>query len=424
MHLGKAYGTYVRRGGYKDVVIGRDGRQSSPKFKEVLIKAILGTGCNVTDLDLVPTPLVYFSLFHLDKEGGVVVTGSHNPPEYNGFKICVGKETIFGQQIQALKKIIEEEAYEKGEGEYNTYQIIPDYMNFIKKNIKIKGKHKVVIDAGNGVSGLVAPKLFMTMGNEVIPLYCEVDGRFPYHFADPTVMANLADLIATVKKQGAEVGFAYDGDGDRLGVIDENGHVLWGDQLLIIFSRDILKTYPGAKVIGEVKCSHLLFDDILNRGGKPIMWKVGHSLIKNKLKKEKAVLAGEMSGHIFFNDRYFGFDDAIYASLRFLEIMDKTGQSPSELISDLPKTYFTPEIRVPCADEIKFKVVKEAQSYFSKHFKTVTIDGVRIIFEDGWALIRASNTQPVLVLRFEAMSQRKLDEIKEMVETKLKELKK
>jgi len=420
-HLGKAYGTYIRRLGYKEVVIGRDGRLSSPKLKEVLVKGILSTGCNVTDVGVCPTPVVYFSIFHLDKEGGIAVTGSHNPPEYNGFKICAGKETLFGEQIQKLRKIMEKEDYEKGQGDYKTYDIIPDYLDFLNKNIRIERKHKVVIDAGNGVAGIVALPAFEGKGCEVMPLYCEIDGNFSHHFPDPTVIENLKDLIDTVKKERADVGFAYDGDGDRLGVVDENGNILWGDQLLIIFSRDILKEHPGAKIIGEVKCSQLLFEDIARHGGKPIMWKVGHSVIKNKLKEEKALLAGEMSGHLFFADRFFGFDDAVYASLRFLEVMDKTGKKPSELISDLPKTYYTPEIRIPCPDEIKFDVVKKAQEYFSKHFNTVTIDGVRIILDDGWALIRSSNTQPVLVLRFEAQSEKRLNEIRKMVEEKLKE---
>jgi len=311
--------------------------------------------------------------------------------------------------------------YETGQGSYDTYDIIPDYLDFLNKDVFISKKHKIVIDAGNGVAGITALPAFKKKGCDVIPLYCEVNGHFPYHFPDPTVIENIKDLISTVKKEKSEVGFAYDGDGDRLGVVDENGNILWGDQLLIIFARDILKTYPGAKVIGEVKCSQLLFEDIASHGGKPIMWKVGHSVIKNKLKEEKALLAGEMSGHLFFADRFFGFDDAVYASLRFLEIMDKMGKRPSELIADLPKTYSTPEIRISCPDEIKFDVVKKAQDYFSKHFKTITIDGVRIIFEDGWALVRASNTQPVLVLRFEAQIEKRLNEIRQMVEEKLKE---
>ncbi len=420
-HLGKAYGTYVRRHGFENVVIGYDGRQSSPHLKEVLIEGILSTGCHVTELGICPTPVLYFSIFHLNKEGGIAITGSHNPPEYNGFKICVGKETIFGSQIQELRRLIETQDYETGQGSLDRYDIIPDYLNFLKENITIKKSHKIVLDAGNGVAGLTAGRIFEMLGCEAICLYCDVDGTFPNHHPDPTVMANLEDIINTVRDQQAEVGFAYDGDGDRIGVIDEKGNILWGDQLLIIFARDILKEHPGAKIIGEVKCSQLLFDDIAKHGGVPIMWKVGHSLIKGKLKEEKALLAGEMSGHIFFADRYFGFDDAVYASLRFLEIMDKTGKRPSELIADLPKTYSTPEIRTECPEEIKFKIVKMAQEYFPKHYKTVTIDGVRIIFDDGWALIRASNTQPVLVLRFEAHSEKRLEEIRSLVEGKLRE---
>ena len=419
-HLGKAYGTYVRRSGLRDVVVGRDGRMSSEGFQEAVTKGILSTGCNVTDIGLCPTPVVYFSIFHLNKEGGIAVTGSHNPPDYNGFKICVGKETIYGKQIQVLKALIENADYEKGSGRLDSYNIIPDYLNFLRKNIKIHGPIKVVIDAGNGVTGITAPKILEDMGCKVFPLYCEVDGSFPNHIADPTVIENLKDLIEKVKEVKADVGFAYDGDGDRLGVVDENGNILWGDQLLMIFSRDILKRNPGAKIIGEVKCSQLLFDDIKKHGGQPIMWKVGHSLIKNKLKQEKALLAGEMSGHTFFADRYFGFDDAVYACLRLLEILTQKGQKLSEILADVPKVYSTPEIRTECPEEIKFKVVERAQEYFSKHYNSVTIDGVRIIFDDGWALIRASNTQPALVLRFEATRTERLEEIKNMVEEKLR----
>ncbi len=419
-HLGKAYGTYVKRSGFKDVAIGRDGRKSSEAFQKAIIKGILSTGCNVTDIGLCPTPVVYFSIFHLNKEGGIAVTGSHNPPEYNGFKICVGKETIYGKQIQALRTLIENADYEKGSGRIDSYEIIPDYLNFLKENIKIHGPIKVVIDAGNGVTGITAPNILKDLGCKVFPLYCEVDGSFPHHIADPTVIENLKDLIEKVREVKADVGFAYDGDGDRLGVVDENGNILWGDQLLMIFSRDILKRNPGVKIIGEVKCSQLLFDDIKKHSGQPIMWKVGHSLIKNKLKEEKALLAGEMSGHIFFADRYFGFDDAVYACLRLLEILTDNRQKLSEILADVPKLYSTSEIRTECPEEIKFKVVERAQSYFSKHYDSITIDGVRIVFDDGWALVRASNTQPVLVLRFEATSKERLGEIKKMVEGKLK----
>lgn len=418
-HLGKAYGTYVRRSGLRDVVIGRDGRTSSVGFQEAMTKGILSTGCNVTDIGLCPTPVVYFSIFHLDKNGGIAVTGSHNPPDYNGFKICVGKETIYGKQIQVLRTLIENTDYEKGSGKRYSYNIIPDYLNFLRKNTKIHGPIKVVIDAGNGVTGITAPKILEDMGCKVFPLYCEVDGSFPNHIPDPTIVENLKDLIGKVKEVKADVGFAFDGDGDRLGVVDENGNILWGDRLLMIFSRDILKRNPGAKIIGEVKCSQLLFDDIKKHGGQPIMWKVGHSLIKSKLREEKALLAGEMSGHIFFKDRYFGFDDAVYACLRLLEILTKNGQKLSEILADVPKVYSTPEIRTECPEQIKFKVVERAQSYFIKHYDSITIDGVRIVFDDGWALIRASNTQPVLVLRFEATSKERLEEIKRMVEEKL-----
>ena len=419
-HLGRAYGTYIRRLGLRDVVVGRDGRLSSKGFQEAITRGILSTGCNVTDIGLCPTPVLYFSIFHLDKEGGIAVTGSHNPKNYNGFKICAGKETIYGRQIQELRTLIENEDYEKGSGRIDSYDIIPDYLNFLKENIKASGPLKVVIDAGNGVTGITAPRILKEIGCEVFSLYCEVDGNFPHHIADPTVIENLKDLIGKVKEVKADVGFAYDGDGDRLGVVDENGEILWGDQLLMIFSRDILKKNPGAKIIGEVKCSQLLFDDIKKHGGQPIMWKVGHSLIKNKLKEENALLAGEMSGHIFFKDRYFGFDDAVYACLRLVEILTQGGQRLSEILADVPKVYSTPEIRTECPEEIKFKVVERAKEYFGKQYNCVTIDGVRIIFDDGWALIRASNTQPALVLRFEARSKERLEEIKGMIEQRLK----
>jgi len=419
-HLGRAYGTYIRRLGLRDVVVGRDGRLSSKGFQEAITRGILSTGCNVTDIGLCPTPVLYFSIFHLDKEGGIAVTGSHNPKNYNGFKICAGKETIYGRQIQELRTLIENEDYEKGSGRIDSYDIIPDYLNFLKENIKASGPLKVVIDAGNGVTGITAPKILKEIGCEVFSLYCEVDGNFPHHIADPTVIENLKDLIGKVKEVKADVGFAYDGDGDRLGVVDENGEILWGDQLLMIFARDILKKNPGAKIIGEVKCSQLLFDDIKKHGGQPIMWKVGHSLIKNKLKEENALLAGEMSGHIFFKDRYFGFDDAVYACLRLVEILTQGGQRLSEILADVPKVYSTPEIRTECPEEIKFKVVERAKEYFGKRYNCVTIDGVRIIFDDGWALIRASNTQPALVLRFEARSKERLEEIKGMIEERLK----
>lgn len=420
--IGLAYGTMVRQKDLKEVTVGRDGRLSSEKLQKALVNGILDTGCNVTDIGLCPTPLLYFSVLHLKKDGGVQVTGSHNPPDFNGFKIGIGKETLHGDAIQELKHIIEQRAFVPGKGSLSNYDIVPPYQEFITKSISIPRPMKVVIDAGNGTGGVIAPDIFRSLGCDVTPLFCELDGTFPNHWPDPTVPENLRDLQRTVVMQKAAFGVAYDGDADRLGVVDNKGNILFGDQLMILFSRQILKEHPGATIIGEVKCSRTLYEDIARQGGKPVMWKAGHSLIKSKMRQEGALLAGEMSGHIFFADRYFGFDDAIYASLRLAEIVANSDRPLNELLSDVPKTYFTPEIRVPCSDETKFGLVEKAKNYFKQHYQTIDTDGVRINFDDGWALIRASNTQPVLVLRFEASNPEGLSEIKDLVEEKLREL--
>ncbi|MFH1146826.1 MAG: phosphomannomutase/phosphoglucomutase [Pseudomonadota bacterium] len=417
-YIGLAYGTVLRSRGLKDVTVGRDGRLSSSRFQDALMRGIVDTGCDVTNIGLCPTPVLYFSIFHLEKDGGIQVTGSHNPPDFNGLKISIGKETIHGEAIQELRHIIEKRAFVSGRGLTSSFDIIPPYEDYLKKNIHL-APLKVVIDAGNGTGGLIAPGVFRALGCTVKTLYCDVDGTFPNHFADPTVPENLRDLQREVITEKADFGVAYDGDADRLGAIDEKGNILYGDQLLILFSRQILEKNPGATIIGEVKCSQTLYDDIANHGGRPVMWKAGHSLIKSKLRQEKALLAGEMSGHIFFADRYFGFDDAIYASLRLAEIVSQADRPLSGLLSDVPKTCSTPEIRVPCSDEYKFDVVRRAKEYFQARYKTIEIDGVRILFEDGWGLIRASNTQPVLVLRFEALSEERLAEIKNLVESKV-----
>ncbi len=420
--IGRAYGTTVRQRGLQDVIVGRDGRLSSECLQKALIGGILDTGCNVTDIGLCPTPVLYFAIFHLQKDGGIQVTGSHNPPEFNGFKICIGTETIYGKAIQELRHIIEANSFVSGNGTLTSFSIVPPYQNYLKQNISLQRPLKVVIDAGNGTGGLVAPDIFRYFGCEVNEVYCNVDGSFPNHFPDPTIPENLRDLINIVISRKADFGVGYDGDADRLGVVDEKGNILFGDQLLMLFARQILKTNPGATIIGEVKCSQSLYSDIAKNAGRPIMWKAGHSLIRSKLREEKALLAGEMSGHIFFADRYFGFDDAIYGSLRLAEIVSRSGHPLSELLSDVPTTFSTPEIRVPCPDESKFDVVERAKNYFQAHYRTIDIDGVRILFEDGWGLIRASNTQPVLVLRFEALSPERLSQIQGLVEGKLKEL--
>ena len=348
-----------------------------------------------------------------------MVTGSHNPPEFNGLKISVGKSTIFGEQIQDLRRLIEKGKFASGQGKVSQSEIIKPYQDHIKNNIQLKKKMKVVIDAGNGTAGLVAGPLLRALGCEVGELYCDVNGRFPYHFPDPTIPENLKDLIEFVKKTKADTGIGYDGDADRIGVVDDQGNILWGDQLMILFSRDILKSRKGATFIAEVKCSQNLFEDVQHHGGKAIMWKTGHSLIKEKMKNEKAVLGAEMSGHLFFADRYFGYDDAIYASCRLVELLSRTDQKLSQLLQDVPKTSITPEIRVDCPDEIKFQVVEKVKEELEKTYPIIDVDGVRVQFGDGWGLVRASNTQPVLVLRFEASTEKRLTEIKKWVEDKV-----
>ena len=418
--LGQGFGTHMVRLGRRELVVGRDGRLSSKTFKEALVEGLISTGCHVIDIGLCPTPVYYFSIFHLDKDGGMMVTGSHNPPEFNGFKVSVGKSTIFGEEIQNLRRLIEKGEFVVGKGYVSNEEISRPYQDYFKKNIHIEKKMRVVIDAGNGTGGVVAGPLLRDLGCEVEELYCEVDGRFPNHFPDPTIPGNLKDLIDRVKKNQADAGIGYDGDADRIGVVDDQGNIIWGDQLMILFSREILKYKKGAVFVAEVKCSQNLFNDIEKNGGKAIMWRTGHSLIKEKMKEERAALGGEMSGHIFFADRYFGYDDAIYASCRLIELLSKTDRKLSTLLSDVPKTFITPEIRVDCADEIKFKAVEKVKEELRKDYPVIDVDGARVKFEDGWGLVRASNTQPALVLRFEALTQDRLTEIRDLVEKKVK----
>lgn len=415
--LGKGIGTYFRQNKKRDVALGRDCRLSSPAYAQALTRGILSTGCKVEDLGIIPTPLLYFTMYYRKKEAGIIITGSHNPPEYNGFKIMVEMETLYGKDIQDIyaivkgKKFIEEESHTK-----SSYDILPQYQDYLLKDIRLQKKMKVVLDAGNGTAGVVASPIFKKLGCEVIELYCEMDGHFPNHHPDPTLPEALQELIQKVNETKADLGIAYDGDGDRIGVIDDEGNIIWGDQLMIIFARDILPSNPGAPIISEVKASKLLYDEIENLGGRPIMWKTGHSLIKKKIKQENALLAGEMSGHIFFADRYFGFDDAIYSSARLLEILSRSDKKLSQMLSNLPQTYYTPEIRVYASDEVKFKIVEEVKKELSRKYPIVDIDGVRAKYPKGWGLVRASNTQEVLVLRFEAETKGDLEAIKKEVE--------
>ena len=420
--LGRAMGTYLQRQGCKNLALGRDCRLSSTRLRDQLTQGLLSTGCGITDIGVCPTPLLYFSLHRLDCEGGVMITGSHNPAQYNGFKVAKGKLTIYGDQIQEVRKIAVSGDFMKGEGEREEVALLPEYHRYLAEAFgKLSNPSRVVVDAGNGTSALIAPQIYRDLGCEVIELYCTMDGNFPNHHPDPTVLENLQDLIQKVDQEKADVGIAFDGDSDRIGVVDDQGNVIWGDYLMILFSREVLRRRPGATIIGEVKCSQNLYDDIEKHGGRGIMWKAGHSLIKAKMKEEDAPLAGEMSGHMFFADRYFGYDDAIYGGARLLEILSESDQKISQMLADVPEVYNTPEIRVDCPEDMKFEVVAQAQAFFNGRYQTITVDGVRVLFDDGWGLVRASNTQPVLVLRFEAQSQERLEEIRTLMETKLQE---
>ncbi len=415
--LGKAIGTYFRRHNRSHVAVGKDCRLSSPAFSESLGKGLLSTGCDVTELGTIPTPLLYFSIYYKKIAAGIMITGSHNPPEYNGFKMMSGEDTLYGPDIQDIYQIVASGKFiHDKQGTKKTYDIIPEYSDYVVDNINMEKSLKVVVDAGNGTGGVVAVPIFKRLGCEVIDLFCEMDGNFPNHHPDPTLPEALETLITQVKESGADVGIAYDGDADRIGVVDDAGNIIWGDQLMILFARDIIPSHPGAPVISEVKASKLLYEEIERLGGRPIMWKTGHSFIKKKIKQEKALLAGEMSGHIFFADRFFGFDDAIYSSARLLEILSRSHQKLSTMFLDLPQTFHTPEIRIYASDAVKFKIVDLVKNELAKKHPIVDIDGVRAQFPHGWGLVRASNTQDVLVLRFEADTENDLVAIRKEIE--------
>ena len=435
--IGRAYGTMARQRGCRTVALGRDGRLTSPDLRDRVLAGITATGVNVVDIGVCPTPLLYFALYELPVDGGVMVTGSHNAAEYNGFKMCLEKTALHGEDIQELRRLIEAGAYASGAGTVSTASVIPSYLEYLKNHfagVHGEGMH-VVVDCGNGAASLVAKAALEQLGCRVTGLYDDLDGRFPNHHPDPTVVENLQDLIRAVTRHRADVGIAYDGDADRIGTIDEKGSIVWGDRLLLIFARDLLKDRPGSTVISEVKASQCLYEDIRKRGGNGVMWKTGHSVMKARMKEENAALAGEMSGHMFFADRYFGYDDAIYASCRLIEILSKTQAPLSSLLADLPPTQVTPEIRMECPDDVKFLVVEALRNRLveaarqprasNAHYpgpvirEVITIDGVRVCFDEGWGLIRASNTQPALVLRFEATSAEQLQAIRTYLEGEL-----
>ncbi|HVV16848.1 MAG TPA: phosphomannomutase/phosphoglucomutase [Polyangia bacterium] len=428
--LGRAVGAYFAEAGVERITLGRDCRLSSPRIHAAMKRELLASGLDVVDVGVLHSPGLYFSVFHLGVGGGVMITASHNPAEDNGFKIMCGKATIYGAEIQKLRDRVERRAFRTAvaPGRATDHAILGDYADTIVDNIKLGPRRfKLVIDGGNGTGGLAILPIAKRLGLDVDAIYCDADGRFPNHHPDPTVPENLADLIERVKATGAEMGIALDGDADRVGAVDGQGRIIWGDQLVMLFAREILQRLPGATFVSEVKCSQALFDDIAARGGRPIMWKVGHSLIKAKMKEEKAALAGEMSGHMFFADRWFGFDDAVYAGLRLVELLTHSEQTLAQLYDTLPALHNTPEIRMPCPDDVKFEVVKRAVAWFRERYAVVDVDGVRVLFgepghHDGWGLVRASNTGPVLVMRFEADTPARLAEIREMMEGRLREI--
>ncbi|MDP2847675.1 MAG: phosphomannomutase/phosphoglucomutase [Humidesulfovibrio sp.] len=417
--LGRACGAYFLSLGHTRAVVGHDCRLTSPEFQERLVRGLAATGVDVLFLDMVPTPVCYFAIRHLGYKAGVMITASHNPSEYNGFKVWAGKSTIHSGEIQKLAALMQQNQFPAGNGLATYHDIAPAYLETVSALVKLKRRVKVVLDGGNGAAGLIARDLLTLAGAEVIELYCDPDGRFPNHHPDPVDENNLGALKAKVLETGAEAGIGLDGDGDRIGVVDQNAQVIHGDRLLAIFARQVLAEKPASAIIGDVKCSHLLFQDIARHGGRPIMSATGHSLIKDRLLTENAALAGEMSGHMFFADRYYGFDDAPYAALRLVEILSGADSPVSQFLEDWPATFVTPELRVDCPEHIKFAVADKARDEFAKAYTLEGDDGARLVFPDGWALVRASNTQPALVLRFEAESAERLAELRSLVEVPL-----
>jgi len=417
--LGQAIGTFLQRNAGKRICVGRDVRLSSSRLRDAIVEGLTAAGCHVIDVGALPTPLLYYACFHLHADGGVMITGSHNPAEYNGFKTVLGKSTIHGAQIQELRAMIERGDLATGQGSAETADVITPYVEEIAKQFHFSRRVKVVIDSGNGAAGPTMHRLLEKLNVDAVELFFEQDGRFPNHHPDPTVEKNLKHLNEAVAAHGAELGIAFDGDADRIGAVDEKGKVVWGDMLMLIYGREILTRKPGSIFIGEVKCSQVMYNELKRLGGKPIMYRTGHSLIKAKMKQEHAELAGEMSGHMFFADRYYGFDDALYAACRLIEIVANSGKPLSHQLDGLPHMVSTPEIRIDCDDEVKFDIVARVVEHFRSKREVVDVDGARVIFPEGWGLIRASNTQPVLVMRFEAANQQLLNEYRAEVESAL-----
>lgn len=415
--LGRALAAYFDKNQPgQELLIGRDNRASSPIFRDLLVEELVSAGMNIVDLGEIVSPMFYYAPHHLGIDQGAMITASHNPGEFNGLKVLDGPGTIYGEEIQKLadlaEKLADQPPVKKSGGSVRTYDIAAPYMEMIRSKIKLARPLKVVVDCGNGTASLFAEELFSSLGCDVIPLYCDSDPSFPNHHPDPVEPENLVDLIAEVKKQKADLGIAFDGDGDRIGAVDETGQIIWGDQLMILFWRELLPKYPGSQAIVEVKCSQALPEEIQRLGGKPFFYRTGHSLIKAKMREIGAIFTGEMSGHMFFADEYYGYDDALYAAARLLRLLSQQEKTLSQLLADVPKYHATPELRVDCADRDKFQVVEEITSYFKKKYEVIDVDGARVLFPDGWGLVRASNTSPKLVVRCEAKTPEGLERIK------------
>ncbi len=417
--IARAYASLLAGPG-SPAVLGRDNRDHSPLLAAAAAEGLVGSGCQVVDIGTVITPTFYFARVHWGIDGGVMVTASHNPAEFNGFKLAGGFGTLYGEQIQAVRRRIETGPFHAGRGRVERRDVIPAYTEMLRDKIRLGTRRlRVALDCGNGTASLIAPQVFAAWGVEVVPLYCDSDPRFPHHHPDPVDPHNLADLISLVRRERCDLGIGLDGDGDRIGVVDDRGEILWGDLLMVLYWREILPRHPGADVLVEVKCSQALVEETARLGGRPFFYRTGHSLIKAKMREIGAVFTGEMSGHMFFADEYYGYDDAVYAAGRLLRLLSQTEASLSALLADVPRYPVTPEVRVACPDERKFDVVAALVERFKREHEVIDIDGARVLFDGGWGLIRASNTQPALVVRAEAATAAGLDRIKRTLEAAL-----
>jgi phosphomannomutase/phosphoglucomutase len=421
-NIGRGFGAFLTRAGVHRAVVGHDNRASSPELYAAVIRGLAAAGCDVVGIGLAITPMLYFGLHHFELEGGVMVTASHNPPEFNGFKLCFGPGTLYGDQIQEVRSLAETAAgtVDGGSPRFERREVYPAYRRMLTERIRLDRRLRVVLDCGNGTASAFAPEILQTWGCDVFPLYCESDPAFPHHHPDPVAAENLADLISAVTEHHADVGIGLDGDGDRIGVVDDRGTILWGDLLMALFWREILPMHPGAVALVEVKCSQALIDEIRRLGGRPEFTRTGHSLIKARMREIGAVFAGEMSGHMFFADEYFGFDDAVYAAGRLLRMLSHTTRPLSSLAAEIPRYYATPEVRIACPDDRKFDIVAELTSEFRSKYEVIDVDGARIVCPDGWALVRASNTQPVLVVRAEGTTPEALERAKAVLAESLR----